>query len=199
MANHFVLLNIWFTPKDITQTIGRINRNGQTKPTYAYIFGNDGSYLLSDWDAEVPCVPKASSDMRKKIRLKKKSKSTNQKANSYFVPQGGIVETIPKTALLSPDMIPDLPEEDEVEVPDDIDDPGVDGPYLLSDWDAEVSGVPKTSSDMKGKIRLKKKSNSKNKKANSDFVPQGRKVEPIPKTAPPKALPPDTPPVAPKE
>ncbi|MDR1803578.1 MAG: hypothetical protein LBQ94_08220, partial [Treponema sp.] len=48
------------------------------------------------------------------------------------------------TALLSPDMLPDLPEEDEVEVPDDIDDPGVDGPYLLSDWDAEVSGVPKT-------------------------------------------------------
>jgi SNF2 family DNA or RNA helicase len=39
IANHLVLMNCWYTAKDIIQILGRIKRKGQTKPVYAYIFG----------------------------------------------------------------------------------------------------------------------------------------------------------------
>jgi len=39
VANHIVLINCWYTVKDIIQIIGRIKRKGQKKPVYAYIFG----------------------------------------------------------------------------------------------------------------------------------------------------------------
>jgi superfamily II DNA or RNA helicase len=39
IANHVVLLNCWYTVKDVIQMIGRVKRKGQTKPVYAYILG----------------------------------------------------------------------------------------------------------------------------------------------------------------
>jgi superfamily II DNA or RNA helicase len=38
-ANHLVLMNCWWTVKDIIQILGRIKRKGQRKPVYIYIFG----------------------------------------------------------------------------------------------------------------------------------------------------------------
>ena len=38
-ANHLVMLNCWWTVKDIIQMLGRIKRKGQKKPVYAYILG----------------------------------------------------------------------------------------------------------------------------------------------------------------
>lgn len=38
-ANHIVIMNCWYTVKDIIQMIGRIKRTGQTKPVFAYILG----------------------------------------------------------------------------------------------------------------------------------------------------------------
>jgi hypothetical protein len=38
-ANHLVLMNCWFTAKDVIQTFGRIKRKGQRKPVYAYLLG----------------------------------------------------------------------------------------------------------------------------------------------------------------
>lgn len=39
VANHLVLLNCWYTAKDIIQILGRIKRKGQRKPVYSYILG----------------------------------------------------------------------------------------------------------------------------------------------------------------
>jgi SNF2 family DNA or RNA helicase len=39
VANHLVLMNCWYTPKDIIQIFGRIKRKGQAKPIYAYLLG----------------------------------------------------------------------------------------------------------------------------------------------------------------
>ena len=39
VANHLILLNCWYTVKDIIQTLGRIKRQGQEKPVYFYILG----------------------------------------------------------------------------------------------------------------------------------------------------------------
>jgi len=38
-ANHLILINCWYTAKDIIQILGRIKRKGQMKPVYAYILG----------------------------------------------------------------------------------------------------------------------------------------------------------------
>jgi superfamily II DNA or RNA helicase len=38
MANHMVILNVWYTVKDLIQILGRIRRKGQCKPVYSYIF-----------------------------------------------------------------------------------------------------------------------------------------------------------------
>jgi hypothetical protein len=43
-ANHLVLMNCWFTAKDLIQIFGRIKRKGQVKPVYAYLLG----YNLAD-------------------------------------------------------------------------------------------------------------------------------------------------------
>jgi superfamily II DNA or RNA helicase len=37
-ANHLVILNVWYTVKDLIQILGRIKRKGQNKPVYSYIF-----------------------------------------------------------------------------------------------------------------------------------------------------------------
>jgi len=39
IANHLILLNCWYTAKDIIQILGRIKRKGQKKPVYTYILG----------------------------------------------------------------------------------------------------------------------------------------------------------------
>ncbi|MDR0656089.1 MAG: DEAD/DEAH box helicase [Treponema sp.] len=38
-ANHLVLMNCWYTAKDIIQIFGRVKRKGQKKPVYAYLLG----------------------------------------------------------------------------------------------------------------------------------------------------------------
>jgi superfamily II DNA or RNA helicase len=38
-ANHLVMMNCWYTAKEIIQIFGRIKRKGQMKPVYAYLFG----------------------------------------------------------------------------------------------------------------------------------------------------------------
>jgi SNF2 family DNA or RNA helicase len=39
IANHLVLMNCWYTAKDIIQVFGRIKRKGQVKPVYTYLLG----------------------------------------------------------------------------------------------------------------------------------------------------------------
>jgi hypothetical protein len=39
VANHLVLMNCWYTAKDIIQIFGRIKRKRQMKPVYAYLLG----------------------------------------------------------------------------------------------------------------------------------------------------------------
>jgi len=39
IANHLILLNCWYTAKDIIQILGRVKRKGQKKPVYTYILG----------------------------------------------------------------------------------------------------------------------------------------------------------------
>jgi superfamily II DNA or RNA helicase len=38
VANHLIILNVWYTVKDLIQILGRIRRKGQNKPVYSYIF-----------------------------------------------------------------------------------------------------------------------------------------------------------------
>jgi superfamily II DNA or RNA helicase len=39
IANHVIIMNCWWTAKDLIQMIGRIKRKGQTKPVYSYLLG----------------------------------------------------------------------------------------------------------------------------------------------------------------
>ena len=71
IANHIVLLNCWYTVKDIIQIIGRIKRKGQTKPTYAYIFGNNLFNCIEQGLPKPAYVLKEDMDFYIMIRKKK--------------------------------------------------------------------------------------------------------------------------------
>jgi hypothetical protein len=47
VANHVIIMNCWWTAKDLIQMIGRIKRKGQIKPVYSYLLGYNIQSLLT--------------------------------------------------------------------------------------------------------------------------------------------------------
>jgi superfamily II DNA or RNA helicase len=71
VANHIVLMNCWYTVKDIIQIIGRIKRKGQTKPVYAYIFGYNIFDCLEHGKDFQSYILKEDEDIYRIVRIKK--------------------------------------------------------------------------------------------------------------------------------
>lgn len=70
-ANHLVLMNCWWTVKDIIQILGRIKRKGQRKPVYAYILGYNLFDCLEPGKTPDSYVLPEDCDFYQAIRLKK--------------------------------------------------------------------------------------------------------------------------------
>lgn len=70
-ANHLVLLNCWWTVKDIIQILGRIKRKGQEKPVYSYILGYNLFDCLEFGKAPDSYILPEDGDFYKSIREKK--------------------------------------------------------------------------------------------------------------------------------
>jgi superfamily II DNA or RNA helicase len=69
-ANHIVLINFWYTVKEVVQIIGRIKRKGQRKPVYAYILGYNLLDCLESGMASESYILKEDEDFYRIIRKK---------------------------------------------------------------------------------------------------------------------------------
>jgi superfamily II DNA or RNA helicase len=69
-ANHLILVNCWYTVKDIIQILGRIKRKGQKKPVYTYILGYNLFDCTEPKSEKGLFILEEDEDFYKRIRLK---------------------------------------------------------------------------------------------------------------------------------
>jgi superfamily II DNA or RNA helicase len=69
-ANHLILLNCWYTVKDIIQILGRVKRKGQKKPVYTYILGYNLFDCIEPKSGKSLYILEEEEELYKKIREK---------------------------------------------------------------------------------------------------------------------------------